>query len=227
MAQNYIIQWNSRGLRSNREDIELLISKYSLAAVCLQETMLKRDQTQTFKYYSAYYKKDINGHGGVCILVKNNFIHSQVQFQADLQAVAVCITINNKAYTVASVYVPRSETLNEVAFDRMIKSFSSRYLVLNFNDHNHLWGANQENERGKVVEHLIDSHNLILLNDCVHTRFDTYHQISSLLDLSLCHPSIYMDVACEVGTVVGGLLAWCPWEWHQLEVTPMGIRRLR
>ena len=29
------------------------------------------------------------------------------------------------------------------------------------------------------------------------------------------------------GTVVGGLLAWCPWGWHQLEVTPMGIRRPR
>ena len=81
----------------------------------------------------------------------------------------------------------------------MIKSFSSRYLVLgDFNGLSHLWGANQENERGEVVEHLIDSHNLILLNDSVHTRFDTYHQTSSLLDLSLCHPSIYMDVACEV-----------------------------
>ena len=188
MAHNYIIQWNCRGLRSNREDIELLISKYSPAAICLQETMLKRDQTQTFKHHSAYYKNGINGHGGVSILVKNNFIHSQVQFQADLQAVAVCITINNKMYTVASVYVPPSETLNELAFDRMIKGFSSRYL----------WGANQENERGKAVEHLIDSHNLILLNDSVHTRFDTYHQTSSLLDLSSCHPSIYMDVACEV-----------------------------
>ena len=29
------------------------------------------------------------------------------------------------------------------------------------------------------------------------------------------------------GKVVGGLLAWCPWGWHQLEVTPMGIRRPR
>ena len=96
MAHNYIIQWNCRGLRSNREDIELLISKYSPAAICLQETMLKRYQIQTFKHYSAYYKNSINGHGGVCVLVKNNFIHSQVQFQADLQAVAVCITINKK-----------------------------------------------------------------------------------------------------------------------------------
>ena len=61
-------------------------------------------------------------------------------------------------------------------------------------------GANQENERGKIVEKLIDRHNLILLNDSVHTRFDTYHQTSSLLDLSLCYPSIYMDVACEISS---------------------------
>ena len=64
MAHNYIIQWNCRGLRRNSEDIELLISRYSPAAVCLQETMLKRDQIQTFKNYSAYYKNGINGHGG-------------------------------------------------------------------------------------------------------------------------------------------------------------------
>ena len=201
MAHNYIIQWNFRGLRSNREDIELLISKYSPAAICLQETLLTPHQTQTFQHYSAYYKSGIHGHGGGCILVKDTFIHSQVQFQADLQAVAVCITINNKTYTVASVYVTPSKTLNELAFDRMINSFSSRYLILgDFNGHSHLWGANQENERGKIVEKLIDRHNLILLNDSVHTRFDTYHQTSSLLDLSLCHPSIYMDVACEISS---------------------------
>ena len=104
-------------------------------------------------------------------------------------------------YTVASVYVPPSGTLNELAFDRMINSFSSRYLILeDFNGHSHLWGANQESERGKIVEILIDRHNIILLNDSVHTRFDTYHQTSSLLDLSLCHPSIYMDVACEISS---------------------------
>ena len=89
MAHNYIIQWNCRGLRSNREDIELLISKYSPAAICLQETLLTPHQTQTFKHYPAYYKSSIHGHGGVCILVKNSFIHNQVQFQADLQFLPV------------------------------------------------------------------------------------------------------------------------------------------
>ena len=114
--------------------------------------MLKPEHTPTFKHYSAHFKNNIQGHGGVCILVINKFIHSQVHFQADLEAVVVCITINNKTYTVASVNVPPSGTLNELAFGRMIKSFTSRYLVLeDFNGHSHLWGTNQENERGKVV----------------------------------------------------------------------------
>ena len=52
-------------------------------------------------------------HGGVCILVKDKFIHSQVQFQADLQAVAVCITVNNKTYTVASdMFLPVKHLMN-------------------------------------------------------------------------------------------------------------------
>ena len=57
MAHNYIIQWNCRGLRSNREDIELLISKYSPAAICLQETLLTPHQTQTFKHCKKLLKK--------------------------------------------------------------------------------------------------------------------------------------------------------------------------
>ena len=39
----------------------------------------------------------------------------------------------------------------------------------------------------------------------VDTRLDTYHQTSSLLDLSLCHPSVYMDVACEISSDI--------WKW--------------
>ena len=82
-------------------------------------------------------------------------MHSQVQIQADLQTVAVCITINNKTYTVASGYVPPCETLNELAFDRMINNFSSRYLILgDFNGHSHLWG---ELIRKMNVERLLKS----------------------------------------------------------------------
>ena len=75
--------------------------------------MLKPEHTPTFKHYSAFYKSNIQGHGGVCILVKNNFIHSQVHFQADLEAVAVCITISDKIYTVVPVELSMNWHLTE------------------------------------------------------------------------------------------------------------------
>ena len=81
----------------------------------------------------------------------------------------------------------------------MLDSFPSDCLVLgDFNAHSHLWGSNNEDKRGKVVEDILDSHQLILLNNSVHTRFDSHNQTSSLLDLSICHPSIYMDVDYEI-----------------------------
>ena len=65
----------------------------------------------------------------------------------------------------------------------MINSFSSRFIILgDINCHGLLWGANQEIERGNVKK-MIDHHNLILLNDSVHTQFDIHHQTNFLLDL--------------------------------------------
>ena len=39
-----------------------------------------------------------HGHGSICIILKNNHTPSQVQFQADEQVVAACITMNDKTY---------------------------------------------------------------------------------------------------------------------------------
>ena len=100
-----VIQWNCRGLRGNREQIEILIDKYNPAAICLQETRLRHDTSQTFKYYSTYYSSTDTGDGGVGILVKNTCIHSNLPLRTNLQAVAVCVTLNNKSYTICSIYI--------------------------------------------------------------------------------------------------------------------------
>ena len=103
---------------------------------------------QTFKYHSAFLHINIHYHGAVCILVQID-MDGQIQFQADLQAIAVCITIINETFTVASVYVPPSKSLNELAFDND-KEFPLNYLILQeFNGHSNLWGASQDNDHGK------------------------------------------------------------------------------
>ena len=48
MAQK-IIQWNCRGLRSNYNDLAILLQEHSPTAVCLQETNLKPNTNISFK----------------------------------------------------------------------------------------------------------------------------------------------------------------------------------
>ena len=125
MAYNpNIIQWNCCGLRSKRDDIQLLIQEHSLVAICLQETMLRRkknyedfDQNsnnkyhQSFKNHLSYYSSTPTGSGGVGIIVKDSILHRNIQLQTELQAVAVSITIDQKAYTLCSIYIPPGSNL--------------------------------------------------------------------------------------------------------------------
>ena len=113
-----ILQWNCRGLRSNRENLELLMNEHTPLAICLQETRLGLAIKPSFKYYSTYYTNTESGHGGVALLVKNTFVHSSIPLSTNLEAVAACITISDKSYTVCSLYIEsESEPVYSAEYD--------------------------------------------------------------------------------------------------------------
>ena len=106
-----IIQWNCRGLRSNYNDLAILLQEHSPTAVCLQETNLKPNTNISFKNYSI-----INCFGpanneracwGVSILVKDGTPHQQITLNTTLQAVAVNINCH-RPMTICSVYLPQT-----------------------------------------------------------------------------------------------------------------------
>ena len=205
-----VIQWNCRGLRGNREQIEILIDKYNPAAICLQETRLRHDTSQTFKYYSTYYSSTDTGDGGVGILVKNTCIHSNLPLRTNLQAVAVCVTLNNKSYTICSIYIPPSQIVTAEELHNLVNQFHGPYIINgDFNAHSPLWGTTSQNNSvawgtvsqnnlGNVVEQFLNDHDLVLLNTDLPTRFDEFHKTYSLLDLTICHPSVYLDFRCNI-----------------------------
>ena len=200
IQQSNIIQWNCRGLRSSREDIELLLSQHSPVALCLQETKLKDgNNNQSFKHHNTYYYNTISGNGGVAIVVKNSIVHSAVTLQTSLQAVAVRITLDNKCFTLCSLYIPPSDTLKLSQLDTLYKQLPSPAILMgDFNSHNPLWGSSGTNLKGHEVEKFILSHDLVIYNTKFPTRYDDYHLTNSIIDLTLCHPSVYLDFTCTV-----------------------------
>ena len=66
-------------------------------------------------------------------------------------------------------------------------------LVGDFNRHSKVWGCSDTNDRGEIIEDVIAENDLSLLNErqptYLHPPAGNYYAI----DLSLCHPSIYLD----------------------------------
>jgi exonuclease III len=92
----HILQWNCRGLRSNFDELQLLIHQYNPVALCLQETMLG-DKALAIKHFSFYYcpGSEMNGNhsGGVGILVNNITPHNQLRLRTSLQAIAIQVSV--------------------------------------------------------------------------------------------------------------------------------------
>ena len=66
-------------------------------------------------------------------------------------------------------------------------------LVGDFNSHSKVWGCSDTNDRGEIIEDIIAENDLCLLNEkqptYLHPPTGNYYGI----DLSLCHPNIYLD----------------------------------
>ena len=70
-------------------------------------------------------------------------------------------------------------------------------LLGDFNDHNVLWGSNDNDHRGELIEDFITNNDICLMND---TFLDSGKGTLTAPDLSLWHPFLYLDFdwsACE------------------------------
>ena len=72
----------------------------------------------------------------------------------------------------------------------MLEGASPYMLVGDFNGHNVLWGCNDNDPRGELIEDFITKNDICLMNDKSNSYLDSGKGTFSSLDLSLCHPSI-------------------------------------
>ena len=92
-----IIQWNCRGLKTNFDELSLLINDHKPVAVCLQETFLKRGDDISFKYsiHNKVFTDGEKARGGVSIIVSNNIPHKVISLNTNLQALAIRLSLHS------------------------------------------------------------------------------------------------------------------------------------
>jgi ribonuclease HI len=195
-----VIQWNCRGLRANYEEIKSLLCDNNSLVVALQETLLKDTDNISFKGYNIFNKtstSEIDGRptGGSSILIKKDVPHEPVQLNSSLQAVALRVHLH-KTITICSLYIPPKYKLQGRELDNLLDQLPSPVLLLgDFNAHNIIWGCNKTNNRGKVIEDFITRQDLCVLNKKdTHTYLHPSSGSFSSIDLSICSPSLFLDL---------------------------------
>ena len=197
-----ILTWNCESLPAKKQELDILIAEQNPVAICLQDTRLTKESEDKYKItgYTPYFKSIDTSASGVAIYIKNTIPQSRVTIVTNLQALAVRATMKGKTYIVTSIYIPPSSIPSFQDFDSFISQLKSNSYFLNgdLNAHSIFWGATRTCPRGRVAEQVLDKHNLIPINTTHTTFLSRAHGTYSLVDLTLAHPSIYLDFKYKV-----------------------------
>jgi len=154
-----------------------------------------------FRDYSIYHCPGVmnNGmfHGGVALLIKNIFAHKHIERNTSQQAVAARI-ICFKSITVCSLCLPHIKMDKNDLEDLNNQLPLPIVLLGDFNTHSNDWGCLRNDSKGKMISDLMLHRNLSLLNDGSVTYLHSGSVSQSAIDLSICDPSLYLDLSWKV-----------------------------
>ena len=131
-------------------------------------------------------------------MINSSLTQREIKLKTDLQAIAVSVTLE-KEITLCSVYIPPFFALRSEHLNSLLQHLPSPYMLLgDFNGHNVPWGSKYNDHRGELIEDFITKNDICLMSDKSNTFLDSGKGTLTAFDLSLCHPSLYLDWSvCE------------------------------
>ena len=116
----------------------------------------------------------------------------------NLQADAISATLH-KIITVCSVYIPPNEELKELEPNIKKKTTFKTFIIMrDFNSHNEIWVSKKTDKKGKVIEHLLNQHQLCMYNNKSNTHLHPATSTYSAIDLTICDPNLFLDYNWKV-----------------------------
>ena len=189
-----LISWNCRGFLNKKYEIHSIITDHNPICLALQETHLKPSNLAKLRGYTCIRKDkltDGRAKGGVALFISRDHPYTSIPLHTNLQAVAVQMHIQH-LITFCNIYLPPNETLNQNDLDDLLQQLPNPYIITgDFNAHSSLWGNQNTNFRGQIVENLISANNLSILNNGEKTHFHEPTKTFHATDLSLCAPILF------------------------------------
>ena len=169
--------------------------------ICLQETFLKPSDNLDIRGYTLYnhiHQAGDKASGGASIILNNSIPQSQIQLNTNLQAVAVKATVH-KTIHVCSLYLPPSDRINIADLEHLIQQLPKPFIIMgDFNSHSNIWGCRDTDQKGRIIEDVINRNNLLLYNNKTYTYLHPGTGTYSAIDLTLADASVFLDYSWKV-----------------------------
>ena len=201
MTQLNILQLNIEGLQHKVTELMKMLDDYNIHVALLQETLLPKHNINTPGYTPT--KCECTNCRGIMTLVRND-VQAEVKNTPieDIDVQKIDAWLDKKKYTIYNFYCPPKST-SDIPLEETI--YKKSIIAGDFNAHMPSLGYNYYNKRGKDLEEICNSTNLILEQDMESqpTLLHKAHGTTSRPDLTFVSADIFEDTSVQVLDGIG------------------------
>jgi ribonuclease HI len=187
-----IIQWNANSLNAHSAELKHYLSRVKILPdiICVQETFFKPDSKFKIVGYSVEQKsRRTSKGGGVATFIRDGIKYNRQPSPDSLEAVSIAIEIKQQRIIIINnIYISPNSDINIDDLQEILDKPNS-LTCGDLNAKNTLWGAPENDARGKIIGDLIETHDLTVLNSGGGTYIKQDGSLSHL-DVSIAKNNI-------------------------------------
>jgi len=188
-----IIQWNANGIVAHLSELKHFLSQQAALPdiICIQESLLNKNNTK-FRidgYHTERADRDGRG-GGLATCIRDGLSYVRLDNPTSLEALIIQVKLQTNTIKIVNTYHAPNTMLCEDQYRLLFQVFNRDVIILgDLNAYSTVFGASTTDNRGRLLEELMDEHNIVTLN----TGAGTYVRrtgVTSHLDISMANINI-------------------------------------
>ena len=188
-----IIQWNANGIVAHISELKLFLSQQAKLPeiICIQESLLNKNNTKFRINGYRIERADRDGRGGGLVsCVRDGLSYVRLSNPTSLEALIIQVKLQFKTINIVNTYHAPDRTVFDDQYRLLFQTFNRDAIILgDLNAYSTAFGALTTDNRGRLLEELMDEHNMVALN----TGTGTYIRrtgVVSHLDISIANTNI-------------------------------------
>src|SRR5207245_5311131 len=190
-AASLIMQWNACGITSHASELKNYLFKCNKLpdVICVQETFLKPNKMFKIDKYDIIRKDRVEqAKGGLITFVRTGISYRVIDSPVNVECVIIETSFRKSKTIIINVYNPPDKEIDVSAY-RELFSFKNCVIIGDFNAKSALWKHADTNQRGRIIEQLIDEFQFKVMNTGEQT-YQCHRGGMSSLDLSMVSKEI-------------------------------------